>query len=212
MVELKARRRDAAAEVKRARAALPKGTKVPEPARAAAALARAQQASAKAQEAESAAQAAVGLPQKPSPMQEAAAASADAAAEGMAKNQQGAQERAASGTVDPHDKPREESCPTISRARSPAAAMNSKRRRKHAGKPTSAVDRARQARDEAQHAFVRAHLGSISGFDQESATARTAARMASEPIARLVESQSLPAFPAEEGDRARTACGVADLL
>ena len=199
VVELKTRRRDAAADVKRARAAIPKGTAVPESAKAQAVFERAQQAFAQAQEAESAAQEASGVAAGAVADARAAAATAEAAAAGGAKNRQGAQKRhqAALSTLTTSlgKKLPDDLLGEITRRRDELEAAEDACRG-----AASALDEARDARDQAQQ--LRAtHLARISGFDQDSATARASARMACEPIARMLDNQSLPAFPAEEGDR-----------
>jgi exonuclease SbcC len=199
IVELKTRQRDAAADVKRARAALPKGTAVPEPARAQAVFERAQRAFADAQEAESAAQEVSGVASEAIANARAAAATADAAAAGVAKSQQGAQKRHQAAlsilTASVGKKLPDDLLGEITRRRDELEAAEEACR-----EAATAGDDARDARDQAQQ--LRAtHVALISGFDQESATARTSARMTCEPIARMLDDQSLPAFPADEGDR-----------
>jgi exonuclease SbcC len=201
VVALKARRRDAAAERRRARAGLPDDAEVPELAKAEVALARTERALEEALAAESAAQAAVDVASDGVAASKTAAATARATAEGIATNQQGARKRHRAalstlttnlGTRLPHDLMAE-----ITRRRDELARDEETHRT-----AAATVEGARQAREEARQ-LQSTHSARLSTFDQESATGRTAARMACELLARMLENQSIPAFPAEEGDRAQ---------
>jgi exonuclease SbcC len=199
VVGLKARGRDAAAEVKNARAVLHEGTEVPEPAKAEAALDRTRRELAEAQAAQSAADAAADLASEAVADAKTTAATADATAAGIATNRQGAQNRhraaLSSLTASLGKKLPDDVAGEISRRRDELGAAEKAR-----GDAVSAVEEARQTRNEA-HQLQATHRARIADFDQQLATGRTAARIACDALARMLEKQSLPAFPAEEGDR-----------
>lgn len=199
-IGLEAQRRTAAEELRKARAALPKKTDVPSTEEAAVALAEAKGAVSAAEQAEAEALAALEQATEHLTDIKTKAATAAERVEGLASKRHGTKERleAAESTLTEGfagSLPRNIDS-ALARRREELSAAEQER-----DNANESLNGARQTRDDAQAESI-AIAERVSGYDNELATARTAARIACDAIARGVEGETLPAIPEEAAERA----------
>jgi DNA repair protein SbcC/Rad50 len=208
VVSLETRERDAAETLKQARAVLPKGAEIPEPKAAAAAFAAAQDAVTAAQAAESTAKAAVDAAVQTASEARTAAKSAATEADGIAKMRNGVDERLHAalstltrtfGTKLPEDLQAE-----IEHRREELNAAEAARQQAE-----DAAEATRTLRDTAQQSRT-ACAELVAAFDQQAATSLTAARIAGEAIAQVLEGTKMPPFPGNDAERLEMLAGFVD--
>jgi DNA repair protein SbcC/Rad50 len=199
-VELKTRRRDAATEVEQARTALPAHIEVLQPTEARASLKRAEESLAGAQQAEVAAQTRSDAAARGVAEAKTESASTEATADGIATHREAAKQRL--------EEALEILIPSFGKKLPDDLGGEISRRRDEFEAAETTCKEAAAALEAARNVRDRAHQGRatcserLSTFDQGSAIARTAARMACDSVARTLDDKALSTPQAEEDERA----------
>lgn len=200
VVGLEADRKNAASELDKARANLPKKKELPTRKEAAAALSTAKRAASAARRAETEAQVALEQATRRLADAQTEAATAEERADGLGSKRNDAKTRIDTARETLSEGfagklPRDLDAAIAKRREELNAA---ERARDEAGE---AVEAARLAYDEA-HAAAKATAERVAAFDNEFATIRTEARIACDTLARTVDGLPLPALPSAEAKQA----------